>query len=257
MPGLILYVAKEARNTLETIEDLQYKGYKIYQRSDGFKFGVDAVLAAYYAQAEMKPGQAVLDLGTGTGIIPILLAARTLDTHITGLEIQADMAEMARRSVALNHLESRVSILTGDIANCPVELVPKGMFHHVVSNPPYQKKGSGIQNPTDSKAIARHEIFCTLEDVISLAARSLTEGGTFTMVHRPDRLCDIMNLMRQYRMEPKALRMVHPTPGKAPSMVLVRGTKGGNPYLKVEAPLYIFDNTGSETEELQQIYNRD
>lgn len=242
---------------METIEDLQYKGYQILQRTDGFKFGVDAVLAAYYAQAEIKSGQTVLDLGTGTGIIPILLAARTSAGQITGLEIQADMAEMARRSVALNHLESRVSILTGNIADCPVELVPKGVFQHVVTNPPYQKKGSGMQNPSDSKAIARHEIFCTLEDVISLAARSLVEGGTFTMVHRPDRLCDIMHLMRQYRIEPKALRMVHPTPGKAPSMVLLRGTKGGHPYLKVEAPLYIFDNNGSESTELQQIYNRD
>lgn len=242
---------------MEVIEDLQYKGYQILQHTDGFKFGVDAVLATYYAEQELKPGQKVLELGSGTGIIPILLAARTCDTHITGLEIQEDMADMARRSVALNGLESRVSILTADIANCPVDLVPKGVFHHVVTNPPYQKKGSGIQNPADSKAIARHEIFCTLEDVIALASRSLTEGGVFTMVHRPDRLCDIMNLMRQYRMEPKALRMVHPTPGKAPSMVLIRGTKGGNPYLKVESPLYIFDETGSESKELQQIYNRD
>ena len=242
---------------MEVIEDLQYKGYQILQRTDGFKFGVDAVLATYYAQQEIKHGQKVLELGSGTGIIPILLAARTCNTHITGLEIQEDMADMARRSVARNHLEDRVSILTADIANCPVELVPKGVFHHVVTNPPYQKKGSGIQNPTDSKAIARHEIFCTLEDVIALAARSLTEGGVFTMVHRPDRLCDIMNVMRQYRIEPKTLRMVHPTPDKAPSMLLIRGTKGGNPYMKVEAPLYIFDNTGSESKELQQIYNRD
>lgn len=241
---------------LETIEDLQYKGFKIYQRKDGFKFGVDAVLATYYAEQEIKAGQQILELGSGTGIIPILLAARTKDTHITGLEIQTEMAQMARRSVALNNLEERVSIEIGDIANCPADLIPKGAFHHVVTNPPYQKRGSGIHNPTDSKAIARHEILCTLEDVIALAARSLKEGGILTMVHRPERLCDIMTLMRQYRIEPKALRMVHPTPGKAPSMVLIRGTKGGNPYLKVEAPLYIFDNNGSESEELQQIYNR-
>lgn len=238
----------------ETVEDLQYKGFKILQKEKGFKFGVDAVLAAYYSEHFMKTGQRILDLGTGTGIIAILIAARTAAAEITGIEIQEDMANMARRSVQLNQLENRVQIITDNIKFCAS--CASASYDHVISNPPYKKHGSGIVNPSDAKAIARHEILCTLEDVIFQSARCLKEKGTFTMVHRPERLCDIMVLMRKYKVEPKALRFVHPSPSAPPTMLLIRGVKGGNSYLKTEAPLYIFDENGKYTKEINAIYNR-
>lgn len=239
----------------ETLEDLQYKGYKILQKKGAFKFGVDAVLAAYYAESDIRPGHKILDMGTGTGIIAILIAARTKASHITGMEIQSEIADMALRSVKLNNLESRVSIVIDDIAH-PKNISP-GYYDHVVTNPPYKKKGSGIVNPGDSKAISRHEILCTLEDVISLAAKSLKPNGFFTMVNRPERLCDSMELMRKYKIEPKTVRFVHPVPSRSPSIMLIKGVKFGNPYLKVEPPLYIFDEENNYTREINDIYNRE
>ena len=239
---------------MEIIENLQYRGYKIIQEEEGFKFGVDAVLAAYYSEHLIKKGDKVLDLGTGTGIIAILVAARTLAEKIIGIEVQEKVADMAKRSVKLNNLEERVEIVVDNIAN--PAFMKKGFFNHVITNPPYKKTGTGIVNPSDSKAVSRHEVLCNLEDVISLASKSLVDGGCFTMVNRPERLCDIMELMRKYKIEPKNLRMVYPALDKAPSMVLINGIKGGKAFLKTEKPLFIFDESGDYSSEINEIYNR-
>lgn len=237
----------------ERLDDLQYKGLQLLQKKDGFCFGVDAVLLSHFAQ--VTKNDTVIDLGTGTGIIAILLAAKKAPRKVTGLEIQADMAEMALRSVALNGLEGKVDIVCGDIRES-VQLFGAASFDAVVTNPPYMSRGGGLLNPADAKAVARHEILCTLEDVITTAARLLRTGGKFSMVHRPQRLADIIYLMRSNAIEPKHLRMVHPSPGKSPNMVLISGTRNGNPELRVQEPLYIYDSQGNYTREIDEIYSR-
>jgi len=237
----------------ERVDDLQYKGLKIIQKKDGFCFGVDAVLLANFA--DVAKGAKVMDLGTGTGIIPILIAGKTQARHITGLEIQEDMVEMASRSVSMNGLEERIRIVHGDIRNIK-ELFDPSSFDVVVTNPPYMNRGGGLVNPSDAKAIARHEILCTLEDVIAGAARLLKVGGQLAMVHRPDRLVDIIWLMRKYKIEPKYIRFVHPAPYKRANLLLIKGSRGGNPQLKMLDPLYIYDDKGNYSEEINRIYCR-
>lgn len=238
----------------ERLDDLQYKGLKLLQKKDGFCFGVDAVLLSHFAQ--VSKNNTVIDLGTGTGIIAVLLAAKRELRMVTGLEIQPEMAEMAARSVKLNGLENKVEIVCGDIKEA-VRLFGASSFDAVISNPPYMGKGDGLLNPADIKAVARHEILCTLEDVVSTAARLLRPGGRFSMVHRPQRLADIIFLMRSNALEPKLLQFVHPSPGKKPNLILISGTRNGNPELKVQEPLYIYDSEGNYSKEIDEIYNRD
>lgn len=238
----------------ERIDDLQYKGLRLIQKEDGFCFGIDAVLLSYFAQVP-KNGS-VIDLGTGTGIIAVLVAAKKDPARVVGLEIQADMAEMASRSVALNGLDGQISIVRGDIRDA-VQIFGPSSFDAVVTNPPYMEKGGGLLNPEDARAISRHEILCSLEDVISVSARLLKSGGKFSMVHRPHRLVDIMYHMRKYRIEPKLMRLVHPSPGKRPNMVLISGTKDGRAELRVQEPLYVYDGSGRYTKEIDVIYNRE
>jgi len=238
----------------ERIDDLQIKGLKIIQNVEGFCFGVDAVLLANFSQ--VKKGQRVIDLGTGTGIIPILIAGKTQAKEVIGLEIQDEVAEMAHRSVMLNDLSHKVKIINDDIKNA-VSLFGRESFDVVTTNPPYKHCGSGIVNPEDKKAISRHEIKCTLEDVISASAMLLKDGGRFYMVHRPERIVDIIYLMRQYRLEPKRLRFVHPYPAKKPNLLLIEGLKHGNAFLNFMDPLYIYDNDGNYTKEIDDIYGRD
>lgn len=238
----------------ERLDDLQYKGLRLLQKRDGFCFGVDAVLLSHFAQ--VSGNDTVIDLGTGTGIIAVLLAAKKNPRKVVGLEIQREMAEMANRSVLLNGLEHKLEIVCGDIREA-VRIFGASSFNAVVTNPPYMGRGGGLINPADMKAIARHEILCTLEDVISAAGKLLKPGGKFSMVHRPQRLADILCLMRSNSIEPKRLRMVHPSPGKKPNLVLVGGTRGGNPELRVQEPLYIYDSDGNYTREIHEIYNRD
>jgi len=238
----------------ERLEDLQYQGYKIIQKKDGFRFGMDAVLAAYYARLAIFPGDHVLDLGTGSGIIALLLAIKSEAARITGLEIQEEIADMAARSVKLNGLQDKVDIICGDLRNIK-SIFPGAAFSHVVTNPPYKKAGSGLISAEDAMAVSKHEILCSLEDVIRNAAYVLKPKGFFTMVHRPDRLIDIIELMRKYKIEPKFMRFVHPSPGKAPNLVLIRAIKGGGPFLKIEEPLYVFNDSGAYTEEINRIYN--
>ena len=190
----------------ERIDDLQRNGYRIIQKKKGFCFGMDAVLLSGFAQ--VKEGEVAVDLGTGTGIIPILLEAKTKGKHFTGLEIQEEVAEMAGRSVRLNQLENRVDIVRGDIKEAS-RLFGKASFDVVTSNPPYMNDNHGLKNPELPKAIARHEVFCTLDDVCREASLLLKSGGRFYMVHRPHRLAEIITALKTYKLEPKRMKLVH------------------------------------------------
>ncbi|WP_034467509.1 tRNA1(Val) (adenine(37)-N6)-methyltransferase [Butyrivibrio proteoclasticus] len=235
----------------ERLDDLQIKGYRIIQDPERFCFGMDAVLLSGFAHAQ--DGASVLDLGTGTGIIPILMAAKTGADKLVGLEIQPESAEMANRSVILNDLEERVSIVNGDIKEAST-LFKAASFDIVTSNPPYMINSHGLKNPDAPKAIARHEILCSLEDVISTAAKLLKPGGKFYMVHRPFRLAEIMSTMEKYKLEPKRMRLVYPYVDKEPNMVLIEGSRGGKPRLTVESPLIIYKDKGVYTDEVYEIY---
>ena len=237
----------------ERVDDLHRKGYVIIQDPKRFCFGVDAVILSGFAR--VKKGEKVLDLGTGTGILPILLEGRTLGSHFTGLEIQPESVEMARRSVALNELEEKVEIVEGDIKETAA-IFGGSVFDVVTSNPPYMNEGGGLQNPSGPKAIARHEVLCTLEDVVKGAAKVLRPGGRFYMVHRPHRLTDIICTLRQYGLEPKRLRLVCRRAGDAPSLLLLEARRGGRPGLDIAAPLCLEDGTGRPTAELDNAYFR-
>ncbi|SFQ04880.1 tRNA1Val (adenine37-N6)-methyltransferase [Butyrivibrio proteoclasticus] len=235
----------------ERLDDLQRNGYRIIQDPDKFCFGMDAVLLSGFASA--PDGGRVLDLGTGTGIIPILMAAKTGAKELVGLEIQSESAEMANRSVILNDLEEKVKIVEGDIKEAG-ELFGAASFDVVTSNPPYMIGGHGLQNPDGPKAIARHEVLCDLEDVVKAAARCLKPGGKFYMVHRPFRLTEIMVVMNSYKLEPKRMRLVYPFIDKEPSMVLIEGARGGKSRITVEPPLIIYESQHKYTKEIYDIY---
>lgn len=236
----------------ERLDDLQYKGLKLIQKKDGFCFGVDSVLLSDFA--DVRKNDRVIDLGSGTGIIAVLLFAKK-GAHVTGLEIQPEMAEMSARSIEMNGIGESVRIICGDIKDA-VKLFGGSSFDAVVTNPPYMNRGGGLTNASDTKSISRHEILCTLDDVISAAGRLLCPGGRFSMVHRPERLADIMCLMRANFIEPKYMRLVHPSPGKKPNMVLINGTRNGKPMLKVLEPLYVYDSKGNYSQEIDRIYGR-
>ena len=235
----------------ERIDDLERNGYRIIQDTERFCFGMDAVLLSGFAR--VKDGAAVLDLGTGTGIIPILLEAKTGAAHLTGLEIQEDSADMARRSVCLNGLEEKIDIVTGDIKEAE-SLFDAASFDVVTCNPPYMTDKHGLTNPSDAKAIARHEILCTLEDVVAQAARILKPGGNFYMVHRPFRLAEIMVTLREYKLEPKRMQLVYPYADKEPNMVLIEANRGGRPHMTVEKPLIVYKEPGVYMPEIHDIY---
>lgn len=235
----------------ERLDDLQRNGYQIIQKKDGFCFGMDAVLLSGFAS--VKPGEKAIDLGTGTGIIPILLEAKYEGEHYTGLEIQDEVADMAARSVALNHLEEKVSIVKGDIKEAS-RLFGAASFDVVTSNPPYMNDAHGLKNPDLPKAIARHEVLCTLDDVTREAARLLRPGGRFYMVHRPHRLIEIITVLTKYKLEPKRMKMVHPFVEKEANMVLIEAVRGGKSMIKVEAPIVVYREPGVYTREIYDIY---
>ncbi len=235
----------------ERLDDLHRNGYSIIQNPAKFCFGMDAVLLSGFAN--VKAGETAIDLGTGTGIIPILLEAKTQGTHFTGLEIQPESADMAKRSVAYNHLENKIDIEIGNIKDASAQFGASS-FHVVTTNPPYMTGQHGLTNPNEAKAIARHEILCTLEDVIRESARLLKPRGRFYMVHRPFRLSEIMCLMHQYGLEPKRMRLVHPFIDKEPNMVLIEGLRGGKPRITVEKPLIVYKEPGVYTDEIYEIY---
>lgn len=235
----------------ERIDDLQRNGYRIIQKQNGFCFGMDAVLLSGFAN--VKTGERAVDLGTGTGIIPILLEAKYDGIHYTGLEIQEEVADMARRSVALNHLEDKLSIVTGDIKEAS-RLFGAASFDVVTSNPPYMNDAHGLKNPDLPKAIARHEVLCTLDDVTREASRLLKPGGRFYMVHRPHRLIEIITSLKSYGMEPKRMKMVHPFADREANMVLIEAVRGGKSMIKVEAPIIVYKEQGVYTDEIYTIY---
>lgn len=235
----------------ERIDDLQRNHYGIIQRKGSFCFGMDAVLLSGFAA--VKKGERVLDLGTGTGIIPILLTAKTEGEHFTGLEIQEESADMAVRSVRYNHLEDRVDIVTGDIAEAG-RLFDRASFDVITCNPPYMNHSHGLKNPEDAKAIARHEIKCTLEDAVREGTAVLKPGGRFYMVHRPRRLIEILQTMKRYGLEPKRMKMVHPYASREANMVLIGAVRGGGAMMKVEPPVIVFNDQGEYAEELRITY---
>ncbi len=237
----------------ETLEDLQLSGLRIIQKKDGFRFGIDAVLLSDFAK-DIR-AEEMLDMCSGCGIIPILLSAKTKIPKISGLEIQEEVFDSAKRSVELNGLTNRVFIEKGDIKE-GYKIYGKRRFGLITCNPPYMPKGTAVTNELDTKIIARHEILCTLEDVIKSASKLLKQHGHFLMVHKPTRLADILCLMRQYGIEPKRIRLVHKKADAEPSLVLVDGAYKGGVELRIMPPLYLYNENGEETEELKRIYGK-
>ena len=238
----------------ERIDDLEFKNLKIIQNKDGFCFGIDSVLLADFAK-NIKKGANVLDLGTGTGIISILLCGKTDLSNIIGVEIQEEVAKMASRSSQLNNLENKFKVINENILNLK-NIYENQSFDAIVTNPPYKKKNTGIINENEKKIISRHEITATLEDFIRVSGDLLKDKGEFYMVHRPDRLVDIFSLMRKFKIEPKVLKMVYSNINKGPKLILIKGIKNAKPFLKIENNLYIYNEKGNYTEEILKIYNK-
>lgn len=235
----------------ERIDDLQCKGYQLIQKPKGFCFGVDAVLLSDFAK--VKKGQKVLDLCSGSGVIPILLAAKTEGSIFTGLELQEDYADMANRSVLMNRLQDKVNIVCGDVKDIK-KLFSGASFPVVTVNPPYMTENHGLINLYEPKTIARHEVALSLEDVIAAAGYVLPESGSFFMIHKPFRLAEIFRVMKQYRIEPKRMRLVHPYVDKEPTMVMVEGLKGGRERITIEPPLIIYKEKNVYSDEIYGIY---
>nr|WP_296042170.1 tRNA1(Val) (adenine(37)-N6)-methyltransferase [uncultured Blautia sp.] len=235
----------------ERVDDLQ-NGFYVIQNQDKFCFGMDAVLLSGFAR--IRKGDHVLDMGTGTGIIPILLKSKTKGEHFTGLEIQEECADMATRSVQYNGLESAVDIVCGDIKEA-AGIFGAASFDVVTSNPPYMIGAHGLQNPHMAKAIARHEVLCTLEDVVSQASKVLKDRGRFFMVHRPFRLAEIFSVLTRYKLEPKRMQLVYPYIDREPNMVLIEALKGGNSRITVEKPLIVYEKPGVYTKDILEIYD--
>lgn len=238
----------------ERIDDLEYKGLKIIQNTDGFCFGIDAVLLSDFAK-EIKNNSKVLDLGTGTGILSILLSGKTNLNKIYGIEIQKEVADMARRSVELNNLENKIEIINKNIKDLD-EIFEKNSFDAIVTNPPYKKLNTGEKNEKENKLISRHEITASLEDFIRISFNLLKDKGAFYMVHRPERLSEIIYKLKQNKLEPKIIKLVYSSINSEPKLVLIKAVKNAKEFLKIEKPLFIYSEDGNYTDELLKIYNK-
>lgn len=238
----------------ERIDDLQYKGLKLIQNKNGFCFGVDSVLLSDFAK-EIKKNSTVVDIGTGTGIIGLLLCKKTELKRIYGIEIQKEVAQMAKRSIELNNLEDKFEIINTNI-NQIFDFLEPNSIDSIVTNPPYKKVNTGIKNEDEKQMISRHEVKCTLEDIIEKSSKLLKDRGEFYMVHRAERLVDIMCTLRKYRLEPKNIRFVHSKAIEKPNLILVKAIKYANQFLKIDKPLVIYDENGEYTDEINRIYNR-
>lgn len=235
---------------MERIDDLQYKGLKIIQNTEGFCFGIDSVLLTEFAK-DMKKNKTIVDLGTGTGIIGILLTKKVEASKVIGVELQKDVAQMAKRSVELNNLQNIMQIINEDVHSLSLE---KNSFDYIVTNPPYKKRGTGIINKEDKQFISRHETTVNLEEWIEVASNLLKDNGAIYMVHRPERLNEIIQDLRKYKLEPKRIRFVYPKKNKDANLVLIKAVKYANEFLKVEKPLIIYNEDGSYTDEILKIY---
>ena len=238
----------------ERIDDLEFKNLKIIQNKDGFCFGIDSILLTDFAK-NIKQNSKVIDLGTGTGIIPILLYGKTKNTKFVGVEIQPEVAEMANRSVKLNLLENNIEILNTNILELS-KIYNRGSFDVVTTNPPYKKINTGVINENNKKLISRHEITAFLEDFIKTASFLLKDLGEFYMVHRPDRLVDIFYEMRKNKIEPKKIKFIYPNKNKKTNLVLIKGIKNGKQFLEFENNLYVYNEDGNYTNEILKIYNK-
>lgn len=238
----------------ERIDDLEFKGLKIIQKNNGFCFGIDAILLSDFAK-EIKNNSKVLDLGTGTGILSILLTGKTNLSKIYGIELQKDIAEMATRSVDLNNLQNKIEIINTDINNLE-NIFEINSFDAIVTNPPYKNQNTGKINDNEYKYISRHETSASLSDFIKISFRMLKDKGCFYMVHRPERLADIIYELRANKLEPKNIRFVYSNINKEPKLVLIKAVKNANKFLKVDKPLFVYDENGRYTEEILKIYNK-
>ena len=236
----------------ERIDDLELNNLKIIQNKDWFCFGIDSVLLSGFASEIHKKSQ-ILDLGTGTGILALLLSAKVEGSKITGIEIQKDVAEMAKRSIKLNNLENRINIINKNIKDINFE----NSFDAVVTNPPYKEKGTGIINENNIKLVSRHEIEGNLEEFIKCASKALKDKCSMYMVNRPERMIDIFENCRKYKLEPKELQFVYSKVNSKPTLILIKATKNANKYLKVNEPLYIYKDNGEYTEKVLKIYGKE
>lgn len=238
----------------ERIDDLQLNNFKIIQRNDGFCFGIDSVLLSDFAKS-IKKNSIVLDLGTGTGILGILLCAKTELKKITGIEIQTDIADMAKRSIKLNNLDGKFDIINDNIKNLD-KILKIDSYDYIVTNPPYKKANSGKTNENKVKLISRHEIEADLSDFIKMSFKLLKDRGTLFMVHRSERLVDIVSEMRKYKMEPKRIRFVYSNNMSESKLILIEAVKNGKSFLKIDKPLYVYKEDGNYTDEILEIYNK-
>ena len=239
----------------ERIDDLEYEGLKIIQNENGFCFGMDAVLLSDFAK-EIKQGSNVLDLGTGTGILGILLCKKTNLKTITGVEIQKDVYDMAKRSIKLNNLEDKFLVINEDIKNLDKKLELQS-FDAIVTNPPYKKNSTGLKNDNEYKVISRHEVKCNLEDIIRVSSKLLKNNGKLYMVHRPERMKDIIINLEKYKMQIKEIRFVHPNINKKPNMILIKAVKQGGDFLNIQQPLFVYNLDGTYTDEILKIYHKE
>jgi len=238
----------------ERIDDLEINNLKIIQNINGFCFGIDSVLLSDFAK-EIKTNSEVIDLGTGTGVLSILLSAKTKAKKFIGVEIQKDVADMAGRSVNLNNLENKIEIINENIKNL-TNILKKNSYDVIVTNPPYMKNNTGLKNENKSKLISRHEVECTIEDIALISFNLLKNKGEIYMVHRPDRLVDIMEAFRRNKLEIKKIRLVHPKANTKPNLILIKAVKNGNAFLEIDKPLYVYNNNGEYTKEIKKIYNK-
>ncbi len=238
----------------ERIDDLEFQNLKIIQNRDGFCFGMDSVLLSDFAK-EIKQNKTILDMGTGTGILGILLSGKTKNTKIIGVEIQKQVSDMAKRSIKLNNLEDRFSVICEDIKNLK-NIYEAGSFDYIVTNPPYKKQGTGKINENDIKLISRHEITANLEDFILVASYLLKDQGSIYLVHRPERLAEIFEILKKYKLEPKILKIVYANEEKEPNLILIKAVKNAKSFLKIEKPLFVYNKEGNYTQEILKIYNK-
>ena len=238
----------------ERIDDLEYKGLKIIQNKEGFCFGIDSVLLSDFAK-NIKKDSVVVDIGTGTGIISILLSKKAEIKKIYGIEIQEEVADMAKRSVKLNDLQDKIQIINKNIKNI-FEEIESNKIDAIVTNPPYMKLNTGAKNEEIKKLISRHEVECNLEDIIKISYKLLKSKGEFYMVHRAERIVDILYNLRKYKLEPKEIRFIHSKVGKEPNLVLIKAVKDAGEHLIIDLPLVVYNNDGTYTDEILKIYNK-